>query len=223
MYRIFIVEDDAVIAKILKEHLEKWDYQVDIACDLKNVTDEFEKINPHVVLMDISLPFYNGYHWCTQIRSKSNVPVIFISSMNENMNIVMAINMGGDDFISKPFDLNVVTAKIQAIIRRTYSFSKEQDFIDYNHVRLNLSDCTIMSDDKKIELTKNEYRIMLSLMENAGHIVPRDKLMEKLWESEAFVDDNTLTVNINRLRKKLEENGIQNFIKTKKGTGYIIE
>ncbi len=223
MYRIFIVEDDAVIAKILKEHLEKWDYQVDIACDLKNVTDEFEKINPHVVLMDISLPFYNGYHWCTQIRSKSNVPVIFISSMNENMNIVMAINMGGDDFISKPFDLNVVTAKIQAIIRRTYSFSKEQDFIDYNQVRLNLSDCTIMSDDKKIELTKNEYRIMLSLMENAGHIVPRDKLMEKLWESEAFVDDNTLTVNINRLRKKLEENGIQNFIKTKKGTGYIIE
>ena len=223
MYRIFIVEDDAVIAKILKEHLEKWDYQVDIACDLKNVTDEFEKINPHVVLMDISLPFYNGYHWCTQIRSKSNVPVIFISSMNENMNIVMAINMGGDDFISKPFDLNVVTAKIQAIIRRTYSFSKEQDFIDYNQVRLNLSDCTIMSDDKKIELTKNEYRIMLSLMENAGHRVPRDKLMEKLWESEAFVDDNTLTVNINRLRKKLEENGIQNFIKTKKGTGYIIE
>ncbi len=223
MYRIFIVEDDAVIAKILKEHLEKWDYQVDIACDLKNVTDEFEKINPHVVLMDISLPFYNGYHWCTQIRSKSKVPVIFISSMNENMNIVMAINMGGDDFISKPFDLNVVTAKIQAIIRRTYSFSKEQDFIDYNQVRLNLSDCTIMSDDKKIELTKNEYRIMLSLMENAGHIVPRDKLMEKLWESEAFVDDNTLTVNINRLRKKLEENGIQNFIKTKKGTGYIIE
>ena len=223
MYRIFIVEDDAVIAKILKEHLEKWDYQVDIACDLKNVTDEFEKINPHVVLMDISLPFYNGYHWCTQIRSKSNVPVIFISSMNENMNIVMAINMGGDDFISKPFDLNVVTAKIQAIIRRTYSFSKEQDFIDYNQVRLNLSDCTIMSDDKKIELTKNEYRIMLSLMENAGHIVPRDKLMEKLWESEAFVDDNTLTVNIKRLRKKLEENGIQNFIKTKKGTGYIIE
>lgn len=223
MYRIFIVEDDAVIAKILKEHLEKWDYQVDIACDLKNVTDEFEKINPHVVLMDISLPFYNGYHWCTQIRSKSNVPVIFISSMNENMNIVMAINMGGDDFISKPFDLNVVTAKIQAIIRRTYSFSKEQDFINYNQVRLNLSDCTIMSDDKKIELTKNEYRIMLSLMENAGHIVPRDKLMEKLWESEAFVDDNTLTVNINRLRKKLEENGIQNFIKTKKGTGYIIE
>lgn len=223
MYRIFIVEDDAVIAKILKEHLEKWDYQVDIACDLKHVTDEFEKINPHVVLMDISLPFYNGYHWCTQIRSKSNVPVIFISSMNENMNIVMAINMGGDDFISKPFDLNVVTAKIQAIIRRTYSFSKEQDFIDYNQVRLNLSDCTIMSDDKKIELTKNEYRIMLSLMENAGHIVPRDKLMEKLWESEAFVDDNTLTVNINRLRKKLEENGIQNFIKTKKGTGYIIE
>lgn len=223
MYRIFIVEDDAVIAKILKEHLEKWDYQVDIACDLKNVTDEFEKINPHVVLMDISLPFYNGYHWCTQIRSKSNVPVIFISSMNENMNIVMAINMGGDDFISKPFDLNVVTAKIQAIIRRTYSFSKEQDFIEYNQVRLNLSDCTIMSDDKKIELTKNEYRIMLSLMENAGHIVPRDKLMEKLWESEVFVDDNTLTVNINRLRKKLEENGIQNFIKTKKGTGYIIE
>lgn len=223
MYRIFIIEDDAVIAKILKEHLEKWDYQVDIACDLKNVTDEFEKINPHVVLMDISLPFYNGYHWCTQIRSKSNVPVIFISSMNENMNIVMAINMGGDDFISKPFDLNVVTAKIQAIIRRTYSFSKEQDFIEYNQVRLNLSDCTIMSDDKKIELTKNEYRIMLSLMENAGHIVPRDKLMEKLWESEAFVDDNTLTVNINRLRKKLEENGIQNFIKTKKGTGYIIE
>lgn len=159
MYRIFIVEDDAVIAKILKEHLEKWDYQVDIACDLKNVTDEFEKINPHVVLMDISLPFYNGYHWCTQIRSKSNVPVIFISSMNENMNIVMAINMGGDDFISKPFDLNVVTAKIQAIIRRTYSFSKEQDFIDYNQVRLNLSDCTIMSDDKKIELTKTSIEL----------------------------------------------------------------
>lgn len=223
MYKVLIVEDDEVIARTLKAHLENWGYETVCVEDFKNVMEDFAKVSPHIVLMDISLPFFNGYHWCTQIRNVSSVPVIFISSMSDNMNIVMAMNMGGDDFITKPYDLNVVTAKIQALLRRTYSFSEATNIHEHNGCIMNLNDQTVFYENRKVELTKNEYRILQVLMENVGKVVSRDRLIEKLWEDEAFVDDNTLTVNVTRLRKKLEEVGMNDYIKTRKGVGYLIE
>lgn len=223
MYNIMLVEDDEIIARTLSAHLEKWGYKTACVKDFKNVMALFAQFKPHIVLMDISLPFFNGYHWCTQIRSISKVPVIFISSMSDNMNIVMAINMGGDDFITKPFDLNVVTAKVQALLRRTYSFVENTNIIEHNGGILNVSDQSFTYDGNSVELTKNEYRILACLMESVGSVVNRDKIMERLWEDESFVDDNTLTVNVTRLRKKLEDAGLKDYITTKKGTGYIIE
>jgi DNA-binding response OmpR family regulator len=223
MYKILIVEDDEIIADTLKKHLEKWSYEVEIVKDFADVRGEFIKSGAHIVLMDIGLPFFNGYHWCKEIRDISNVPIVFISSMSDNMNIVMAMNMGGDDFITKPFDLNVVTAKLQALLRRTYSFSENTNIYEHRGGILNLDDQTFIFEQQKVELTKNEYRILQVLLENVGKVVSRDRLMQKLWEDEAFIDDNTLTVNVTRLRKKLQEAGMEDYIKTKKGLGYIIE
>lgn len=222
MYKILIVEDDMVIAKTLANHLAKWNYDVRYVTDFKNVDEEFIEFEPQLVLLDIMLPFYNGYHWCTEIRKVSKVPVIFISSMSDNMNIVMAINMGGDEFIEKPFDLNVITAKIQALLRRTYAFQGAVNVIEHNGVMLNLNDATVIYQDRKLALTKNDYKILQILVENVGKIVSREEIMTRLWESNEFIDDNTLTVNVTRLRKKLEEIGLSDFIVTKKGIGYII-
>lgn len=223
MYRILVVEDDEVIAGLMEKHLSKWDYDVRVVKNFKNVMEEFAEYNPHIVMMDVGLPFYNGYHWCTCIRNVSKVPVIFISSMSDNMNIVMAMNMGGDDFITKPFDLNVMTAKIQAMLRRTYSFSEKTNVIEHMGVILNVNNQIVTYNDKNIELTKNEFRIIQILMENVGKCISRDNIIEALWENETFIDDNTLTVNVTRLRKKLSEIGIGDYIKTRKGMGYIIE
>ena len=222
MYKIMIVEDDMTIAKTLVNHLSKWNYEMYYVTDFKNVYEEFIEFEPHLVLMDIMLPFYNGYHWCTEIRKISKVPVIFISSMSDNMNIVMAMNMGGDEFIEKPFDLNVVTAKIQALLRRTYAFQGAVNVIEHQGVLLNISDATVTYQNQKVALTKNDYKILQILLENAGRIVAREEIMTRLWESDEFIDDNTLTVNVTRLRKKLEEIGLKDFIVTKKGIGYII-
>lgn len=211
-----------VIAKTLANHLAKWNYDVRYVTDFKNVDEEFIEFEPQLVLLDIMLPFYNGYHWCTEIRKVSKVPVIFISSMSDNMNIVMAINMGGDEFIEKPFDLNVITAKIQALLRRTYAFQGAVNVIEHNGVMLNLNDATVIYQDRKLALTKNDYKILQILLENVGKIVSREEIMTRLWESNEFIDDNTLTVNVTRLRKKLEEIGLSDFIVTKKGIGYII-
>ncbi len=223
MYKILIIEDDKTIANILMEHLSKWEYEVACADDFKNINELVKKENPHLILLDIMLPFFNGFYWCNEIRKISNAPIIFISSASDNMNIVMAMNMGGDDFIAKPFDLDVLTAKIQAVIRRTYSIQGQMNIIEYKGIILNLSDTTLSYEDKKIELTKNEYKILQLIMENIGKVVSRDKIIEKLWESESFIDDNTLTVNMTRLRKKLEDIGLSDFIKTKKGMGYLAE
>lgn len=223
MYKILIVEDDETIARLLREHLEKWGYQDRCAEDFKQVAKEFKEYAPHLVLMDIGLPFYNGFYWCTEIRKTSNVPILFLSSMSDNMNIVMAIQMGGDDFVTKPFDLNVLTVKIQALLRRTYAFQGSASVMEHKGVMLNLSDASVTFQSQKIELTKNDYKILQILMERAGTIVKREEIMQRLWESDEFIDDNTLTVNMTRLRKKLEELGVQEFIKTKKGIGYIIE
>ena len=222
MYKVLIVEDEKVIADTLAAHLNKWGYEAVCVTDFQNVLEEFEREKPHIVLMDIGLPFFNGYHWCTQIRAQSKVPVIFLSSMSDNMNIVMAMNMGGDDFIAKPFDLSVLTAKINAVLRRAYSFSGNSDLISHGSVILDISSAVVTNGDKKAELTKNELRILRTLMENAGRIISRDTLMQRLWETDCFVDENTLTVNVSRLRKKLENIGLENYIATKVGMGYMI-
>lgn len=222
MYRILIVEDDEIIARSLKKHLESWDYETACINDFANVMTEFTAFCPQLVLMDIKLPFYNGYHWCTQIRKVSKVPVIFLSSASDNMNIVMAINMGGDDFIAKPFDLDVLTVKIQAMLRRTYDFTGQSTVLEHRGAFLNLTEATIVFEDQKAELTKNELKILQILMENKEKVVSRDTLMTKLWESDSYVDENTLSVNVNRLRKKLDGIGLMDFIITKKGIGYRI-
>ena len=217
MYKILIVEDDKVIAASLREHLLAWDYDAECVKDLRKVIDEFAAFSPQAVLMDIGLPFYNGYFWCKKIREISKVPVIFLSSASDNMNIVMAMNMGGDDFIAKPFDFEVLTAKLQAVLRRTYSSGIKDSFIEHDGLILDMESAILVSGDNRIELTKNDYRIMELLMRNAGRVVSRDKIMERLWQSDEFIDDNTLTVNMTRLRKKLEAEGLRDVIKTKKG------
>lgn len=223
MYRILIVEDDLTIAKMLAAHLKKWDYEVALAEDFKNVMEIFARELPQLVLLDIGLPFFNGFHWCQQIRQISQVPIIFLSSLDDNMNIVMAMTMGGDEFIEKPFDLNVVTAKVQAILRRTYSFGTSSNVMEYHGAVLNLNDATLTYQNQKAELTKNEFKILQMLLEHVGKIVSRDEIIERLWESDEYIDDNTLTVNVARLRKKLQEIGIEQAVRTKKGIGYMVE
>jgi len=223
MYRILIIEDDLMIAKMLAAHLEKWDYKVALAEDFKNVMETFALEEPQLVLLDIGLPFFNGFHWCQQIRQISQVPIIFLSSLDDNMNIVMAMTMGGDEFIEKPFDLNVVTAKVQAILRRTYSFGTASNVMEYHGAVLNLNDATLTYQDQRAELTKNEFKILQILLEHVGKIVSRDEIIERLWESDEYIDDNTLTVNVARLRKKLQELGMGQAVRTKKGIGYMVE
>lgn len=222
MYRIFIVEDDQIIARTVKRHLESWDYEVACAEDFSNVMAELTSFSPQLVLMDIKLPFYNGYHWCTEIRKVSKIPVIFVSSAADNMNIVMAVNMGGDDFIAKPFDLDVLTVKVQAMLRRSYDFTGQSTVLEHRGAMLNLTEATLIYREEKLELTKNELRILQVLLENKEKVVSRDTLMMKLWESDSYVDENTLSVNINRLRKKLDAAGLEEFILTKKGIGYRV-
>ena len=223
MYRIYIIEDDSIIAGKIKEHMTNWGFEARCASDFRNIMGEFAEYDPHMVLLDISLPFFNGYHWCEEIRRVSKVPVIFLSSAADNMNIIMAMSMGGDDFIAKPFDMNVLVAKVQAVLRRTYDFGGQTQVIEHRGALLNMSDASLVYNGEPVELTRNDYKILLTLMENRGSIVSRETLMEKLWETDCFVDENTLTVNIARLRKNLDSAGLTGFITTKKGIGYIVE
>lgn len=223
MYRILIVEDDPGIAKAVAAALQKWELDARCVTDFRNVMAEFAQYDPHLVLLDISLPFFNGYHWCSEIRRVSKIPVIFISSASDNMNIVMAMNMGADDFIAKPFDQSVLTAKIQALLRRTYDFAAAVPILEHRGALLNTGDNTLTYEGRQIELSKNEYRILHTLLENKGKVVSREKLMERLWETDSFVDENTLTVNVNRLRKKLDAAGLPGFITTRFGVGYLVE
>lgn len=223
MYRILIIEDDAAIASAMKHHLTAWGLTAHCVEDFRSVMAEFASFDPQLVLLDISLPFYDGYHWCREIRKVSRVPVVFVSSAADNMNIVMAMNMGGDDFITKPFDLTVLMAKVQAVLRRTYDFGGLMPVLEHRGAELNTADASLVYQGERIELTKNDYRILQTLLERKGSVVSRDVLMEKLWETDSFVDENTLTVNIARLRKKLDAAGLEGFITTKKGLGYLIE
>ena len=223
MSRILIVEDDRVIAQALASHLGKWNYETKCVDDFKNIVDEFRRYDPQLVLLDIMLPFFNGFHWCQEIRKVSEVPIIFLSSANDNMNIVMAMNMGGDDFVAKPFDLDVLTAKVQALLRRTYDFGAAAPLLEARGAVLDTGDNSLTYEGQKLELTRNEYRMLQVLLEQKGRTVSRETLMQRLWETDSFVDENTLTVNMARLRRKLEGLGLTEFIRTKKGLGYLIE
>lgn len=221
-YRLLVVEDDVGLAQGIKAHLERWGYEVACVLDFQNVLGEFTAFEPHLVLLDIGLPFYNGHYWCAQIRQISQVPIIFISAAGDNMNIVMAVNMGGDDFITKPFEAEVLSAKVQALLRRSYAFRGQTSVLAWGSVVLDLSDASLVVEGAKVELTKNEFRILQLLLENAGSTVSREAIMKRLWDNDSFVDDNTLTVNMTRLRRKLEEAGAEGLIQTRKGLGYMI-
>lgn len=223
VYRILIIEDDPAIAGAVCRQIETWGCAARRVSDFQRVMEEFVDFAPHLVLMDIGLPFFDGYHWCREIRRVSKVPVIFLSSASDSMNILMALNMGGDDFIVKPFDLNVLTAKVQAMLRRTYDFASPSDLMECRGAVLNLGDASLTWQGHRIDLTKNEFRILQLLMERRGQIVRREDIMDRLWETDSFVDDNTLTVNMARLRRKLEDAGLTGFIVTKKGLGYGIQ
>lgn len=222
MYRILLVEDDEIIAEIVKKHLESWGYHVELISDFSNVLMEFIQKDPQLVLLDLKLPSFNGFHWCEEIRKISQVPIVFLSSAADNMNMVMAMSRGADDFIAKPFDLEVLTAKVQALMRRAYSFGQFSNLMEHGGAVLNIGSSSLSWEGQSAELTKNELRILQLLFEQAGKVVSRDTIMVRLWENDSFVDDNTLTVNMTRLRKKLEGLGLKDFIVTKKGMGYML-
>ncbi len=223
MYKILVVEDDYSISQAIAKQLDCWDMSAHIVTDFRNVLGEFAIFDPHLILLDVRLPFFNGYHWCQEIRRVSKVPIIFISSASDSMNIVMTMNMGADDFIAKPFDLNVLLAKVQALLRRTYDFAANITVIEHGGALLNTGDSTLTFQGKQIPLSKNEYRILLTLMQNKGKVVSRERLMEALWATDSFVDENTLSVNVNRLRKRLDAAGLTEFITTQHGVGYIVK
>ena len=223
MYRLLIIEDDKGIAEAIRTQAEMWGMEAHMITNFRNVMAQFAEVEPHIVLLDIVLPFFNGYHWCNEIRKVSKVPILFISSASDNMNMIMAMNMGADDFIAKPFDRSLLMAKLQAMLRRTYDFSSSVPVLEHRGALLHTGDQSLVYGDEKISLSKNEYRILLVLMKNKGRVVSREKLMEQLWDTDCFVDENTLSVNVNRLRKRLESAGLSDFIRTKFGVGYLIE
>ncbi len=222
-YRIYIVEDDNGIADGIVKCLESWGMEGRVVSDFRNVCQEIAEYEPHLVILDITLPYMGGYHWCQEIRKTSSVPVIFISSATENMNIIMAMNMGADDFIPKPFDQSVLIAKISALLRRTYDYAQASSRIKVAGACLNTDNSTLEYNGREVELSRNEYRIFLTLAQNRNKVVSREMLMEALWETDSFVDENTLTVNVGRLRKTLEGAGLKDIIRTKFGVGYILE
>lgn len=223
MHRILIAEDDTGIATAMASALAGWGYSVQIAQDFENVLATFTAYAPQLVLMDLSLPFRSGFHWCAEIRKISSAPIIFISSSADQMDLLTALHQGADDFIAKPFDLPVLVAKVQALLRRTYDFTQTPEVLSCRGAVLNLADANLYVGETRIELTRNEFKMLELLMQNKGRVVSRDAIMRKLWDDESFIDDNTLTVNITRLRKKLEDAGLANFITTRKGLGYCLE
>ena len=222
MYRIFLVEDDRALAQEVKKQLEQYGNEARIVADFRAVTEEFRAWDPHLVLMDIMLPYQNGYYWTAELRKFTSVPIVFLSSASDGMNLVMAVNMGGDDFIAKPVEPMVLNAKVQAVLRRTYEMTGAAHTLSFCGASLDLNDGSVTCGEERLELTKNEFRILRTLLENRGKIVSRDALMLRLWNDDCFVEENTLTVNVTRLRKKLETLGLSDVIVTKPGSGYII-
>ena len=223
MYRILIVEDDRGIAEEILRQAQAWELEARCVVNFRDVAGEVAQFSPHLVLLDISLPFFNGYHWCREIRKVSKVPILFLTSASDDMNLVMAMEMGGDDLLAKPFHLQVLSAKVQAMLRRAYDFAGTAHLLSCGGAVLNVSDGTLTAHGQKVSLTRNEFKILQLLLEHRGEIVSREAIMTQLWESDSFVDENTLTVNVARLRKKLESAGLTDFIRTRKGTGYLVE
>lgn len=220
MQRILLVEDDRVISQLVAKNLTNWGYQVQEVKDFQTVLDQISDFQPHLILLDIGLPFFNGYYWCQEIRKTSRVPIMFLSSHDQPMDIVMAINMGADDYVTKPFEMTVLLAKIQGLLRRTYDFVGEQSVLWFEEISLDLKTMQVSYGQVVEELTRNEFQILRVLFEHGKEVVSREELMRELWNSDIFVDDNTLSVNIARLRKKLAELGLPDLIMTKKGVGY---
>lgn len=223
MHRIMLVEDDEALCDQIIDGLKKWGFSAEAAVTFENILEDFNRIKPQLVIMDVNLPCFDGFHWCNKLREISKVPVVFLSSRDTNMDIVMAINTGADDYITKPFSMQVLIAKIQAILRRTYDYAAAaSEYLEHKGLLLNMGEGLVIYDSRKAELTKNELKILTLLMNNKGRIVSRESIMQLLWDDDVYVNDNTLTVNINRLRGKLSDLGIPDFIETKKGQGYII-
>lgn len=220
--KVFIVEDDFIIAESLEQELSKWNYEVIVAKQFDNIIDVFHANQPQLVLLDINLPTFNGYHWCQEIRKTSNVPIMFISLRTDNMDQIMAIQMGGDDFIEKPFNLSLTVTKIQALLRRTYDLAVSNNEVTVKNCKLVVDEATLYHEDESVQLSFTELQILNMLFRNEGKYVSRTALIEKCWESENFIDDNTLAVNMTRLRKKLQSIGVVDLIETKKNVGYKV-
>lgn len=223
MLKILIIEDDKSIDSILSDELNQWGYQTKSIEDFSTVYETFEKFEPNLVLMDISLPYYNGFYWTQRIRQKSNVPIVFISSHSESMDMVQAIQFGADDYITKPIDITVTIAKIQAILRRTYDYALDSDKLAYGELTLNLSSAKLEGEEFSLSLTRTELLILDILFNMKGQIAKRENIINHCWQGDDFIDDNTLAVNMTRLRKKLAGVGLDEFIKTKKGIGYYLQ
>ena len=222
MKKILLIEDDLDVAKELALSLRKWGFEVESIDEFNNIVKEFIDKKPSLVLMDVNLPFYDGFYWCEKIRELSKVPIIFLSSRDSNMDIIMGMNNGGDDYITKPFSVEVLISKINALLRRSYDYVSSDSLVYYNDAVLDIERCIFRYKDNELELTKNEIKILSLLIKNKGKVVSRDKIMMSLWDDDEFVNDNTLTVNITRLRSKLKDIGVEDFIKTKKGLGYMV-
>ncbi|AER21824.1 TPA: response regulator transcription factor [Streptococcus suis] len=220
MQKILLIEDDKTISQLVAKNLINWGYQVQEVKDFQMVLEQMEEFQPHLILLDIGLPFFNGYYWCQEIRKTSRVPIMFLSSHDQPMDIVMAINMGADDYVTKPFEMTVLLAKIQGLLRRTYDFVGEQSLLLFEEISLDLKTMQVSYGQVVEELTRNEFQILRVLFEHGKEVVSREELMRELWNSDIFVDDNTLSVNIARLRKKLAELDLPDVIATKKGVGY---
>ncbi|MFD1956312.1 response regulator transcription factor [Paenibacillus thailandensis] len=223
MFHILLVEDDEKIRAIVADTLRKWQFAVSEVTDFGTVLETFHAVQPHLVVMDINLPVRDGFYWCQQIRGESKVPILFLSSRDQNMDVIMAINMGGDDYVQKPFELDVLVAKINALLRRNYTYQVNSRQLSHRGLSLHLSNSTVQFGEQTLELSRNEFIVMQALMRSVGSIVAREQLMQALWNDDQFVDDNTLTVNVNRLRRKLAQLGLEDFIVTRKGMGYIVE
>lgn len=224
MYNIMIIEDDRALCTNVNDMLIKWGFETTIVDNFQDIATEFARSKANLVIMDVNLPYFDGFYWCNKIRQVSKVPIVFVSSRDTNMDIIMAMNTGADDYITKPFSMDILIAKINALLRRTYSYGEQtSDLIECQGVILNITENTLLYKDQRLELTKNEFKVMLLLMKNRGKTISRERIMRALWDDDNFINDNTLTVNINRLRSKLEDMGLKDYIVTKKGHGYIVQ
>lgn len=222
MKKIMIIEDEVIIREELNNFLSKYNYEVIAPSDFENVIEFILNENPDLILLDINLPIFDGYYICREIRKTSDIPIIIVTSRDSDMDELMSMNLGADDFVTKPYNTQILLARIAALLKRSGGSSNTSKYLIYNNFKINLSNATISLEDKEIELTKNEIKILSCLIENKGSIVSREMLMEYLWKSDYFVDDSTLTVNITRLRRKLEGIGIKDAIETRRGLGYIM-